>query len=492
MTQAGKVCAWVDVSDTLHPESAAAIGVDLSRLLWIRCGRPCRLPRLVRAFRMAEKPPKPKPVLPQAGGSHPRMEVKGLSDAVSDLLGCSSSLRGSAAQAAAESKQPWSTAHQFLLLTRKTAPARKSWSRLEQALRVTDLLLQAGGFSCIVLDMGSLNAEYALRVPLATWFRFRAAAERCNRMFCCSLNMPAPGTAPAWCFVLIRQACSPTDSTVFTGLKHQAELTRQRFPQARCCPCASRRKAYTTAQWQAKTVWAGRKMTTHAMPACCPGISTPGTVALTAGAAAQSVAVLDGEPPFEHVCSLNDPARTIGIEPGMTKLEMEMFPAAVVLQRSRTEEAAAHAALLECAGTFSPRVEDQSSDRCFTCVIDITGTETLFGSPDTLGENLLKRDAGAWHTSIDRDQLQLSRRQVPGTRSGWRQGGPTGNGMYRACSFATHRSRSFSGARGNLLYVGHHDPRSTRKPCGDRVDCAAWTSGQRAAPTGTGRISAFV
>src|SRR5271168_3277924 len=38
MTQAAKVCAWVDVSDTLHPESAAAIGVDLSRLLWIRCG----------------------------------------------------------------------------------------------------------------------------------------------------------------------------------------------------------------------------------------------------------------------------------------------------------------------------------------------------------------------------------------------------------------------------------------------------------------------
>src|SRR6202161_1048302 len=38
MTQSGKVCAWVDVSDTLHPESAAAMGVVLSRLLWIRCG----------------------------------------------------------------------------------------------------------------------------------------------------------------------------------------------------------------------------------------------------------------------------------------------------------------------------------------------------------------------------------------------------------------------------------------------------------------------
>jgi recombination protein RecA len=33
LTQAGKICAWVDVSDALHPESAAASGVDLSRLL---------------------------------------------------------------------------------------------------------------------------------------------------------------------------------------------------------------------------------------------------------------------------------------------------------------------------------------------------------------------------------------------------------------------------------------------------------------------------
>jgi protein ImuB len=103
------------------------------------------------------------------------------------------------------------------------------------------------------------------------------------------------------------------------------------------------------------------------------------------------VAVLDGEPPFEQVCSLNRLARTLGMAQEMTKLEMEMFPAAVILKRSRAEEAAAHAALLECAGSFSPRVEDQSSDGYFTCMIDIAGTETLFGSPDALGENLLKR-----------------------------------------------------------------------------------------------------
>ena len=48
------------------------------------------------------------------------------------------------------------------------------------------------------------------------------------------------------------------------------------------------------------------------------------------------MAVLDGEPPFEQVCSLNGPALDLGIAPGMTKLEMEMFPTAVVLPRSRS------------------------------------------------------------------------------------------------------------------------------------------------------------
>jgi protein ImuB len=103
------------------------------------------------------------------------------------------------------------------------------------------------------------------------------------------------------------------------------------------------------------------------------------------------VVVLDGEPPFELVCSCHSAAMTLGISPGMTKLEMEMFPTALVLPRSHAEEATAHAALLECAGAFSPRVEDLSRDGCFTCMIDIAGTETLFGSPDALGERLLKK-----------------------------------------------------------------------------------------------------
>jgi recombination protein RecA len=36
LTAKGGVCAWVDVQDALDPETAAAHGVCLERLLWLR------------------------------------------------------------------------------------------------------------------------------------------------------------------------------------------------------------------------------------------------------------------------------------------------------------------------------------------------------------------------------------------------------------------------------------------------------------------------
>ena len=36
-TAEGQVCAWIDVNDMFDPESAAANGVALGRLLWVRC-----------------------------------------------------------------------------------------------------------------------------------------------------------------------------------------------------------------------------------------------------------------------------------------------------------------------------------------------------------------------------------------------------------------------------------------------------------------------
>jgi len=101
--------------------------------------------------------------------------------------------------------------------------------------------------------------------------------------------------------------------------------------------------------------------------------------------------VMEGEPPLEQVCSMTRRARALGIACGMTKTEVETFPEAIELARSPQEEAATTAALLECAGGFTPRAEQCSGDGVFLCVLDIAGTERLFGPPQKLTQTLLDR-----------------------------------------------------------------------------------------------------
>jgi protein ImuB len=101
--------------------------------------------------------------------------------------------------------------------------------------------------------------------------------------------------------------------------------------------------------------------------------------------------VMEGEPPSQQVCSLNTKARLIGLERGMTHVEVDTFPHAVVLSRSLQSEAAMKAILLECAGVFSPRIEDRSIDTALLFGIDIAGTESLLGPPIMLAQNLLER-----------------------------------------------------------------------------------------------------
>jgi len=105
----------------------------------------------------------------------------------------------------------------------------------------------------------------------------------------------------------------------------------------------------------------------------------------------QPVVVVEGEPPLQTVCSFNAKARYLGIGRGMTRVELDTFSSLIVLPRSRTEEVSTHAVMLECAGAFSPRVEDRSEGSAFLCVIDIAGTEKLLGPPQVLARELLRR-----------------------------------------------------------------------------------------------------
>lgn len=71
---------------------------------------------------------------------------------------------------------------------------------------------------------------------------------------------------------------------------------------------------------------------------------------------------IEREPPLQYVCFRNAGANHLGVAHGMTPVEIDTFSSVAVLLRSRMEEAAARAAILECVWTLSPRVEDRSND----------------------------------------------------------------------------------------------------------------------------------
>jgi recombination protein RecA len=138
-TRREEACALVDASDNFDPASAAAAGVDLERLLWVRCG--------------------------DASGA---------------------SLRNANAQ------------------------RRGSLGRLEQVLKVTDLLLQGGGFGMVALDLGDVAAESVRRVPLTSWFRFRRAVEPTATVL----------------LVIEQEACAKTCASLVVRLQRTAACAR--------------------------------------------------------------------------------------------------------------------------------------------------------------------------------------------------------------------------------------------------------------------------
>jgi hypothetical protein len=179
-----RVCAWVDTNDAFDPESAAANGIDLRRLLWVRC--------------------KDGPTAHQRAPSR----------------------------------------------TEKTRP----WTRLDQALRVTDLLLQASGFASIVLDLGDTAPEHGNRIPLATWFRFRQAADRTR----CSLVVLGKA-AYAQSGAAVAIECAPlgaetAGNTVLRGFTFKLQRGRQRFT-----PISTSARKPPASTWSATSTWEAEK-----------------------------------------------------------------------------------------------------------------------------------------------------------------------------------------------------------------------------------------
>jgi hypothetical protein len=186
-TQDGSSCVWIDANNNLDPESAAANGVSLKHLLWVRCRN-----ALIE---------KPSPVIRRMPS---------------------------------DNKQPW--------------------TRLDQAIRATDLLLQAGGFAAIVLDLADEAIEHARRIPLATWFRFRQTSDRTR----CSLIVLGKA-AYAQSSAAVVLECQPDRIDIATGMVIHGFNFSARRGRMRFSPLTNTARKPPVSTWSAQAPWSYEK-----------------------------------------------------------------------------------------------------------------------------------------------------------------------------------------------------------------------------------------
>lgn len=104
------------------------------------------------------------------------------------------------------------------------------------------------------------------------------------------------------------------------------------------------------------------------------------------------VAILDGVPPTQTVCSSTAEARAMGILHGTTRAELDSYSGVHMLHRCQAEEQSAAAALLAMLWTMSPRVQVlQAREGAHRVVLDIAGTERIFGDAMQLAHSVLKQ-----------------------------------------------------------------------------------------------------
>ncbi len=116
---------------------------------------------------------------------------------------------------------------------------------VEQTLRVTDLLLQSGGFGMVAVDLGDIPFRIARRIPLTSWFRFQRAVERTPTVLLAITQAPCAQSCAALSLKLRSSAIGRNSSGklsaigsqlsasshthLFEGLKIEGEILRSRL-----------------------------------------------------------------------------------------------------------------------------------------------------------------------------------------------------------------------------------------------------------------------
>lgn len=215
-TQDQGTCVLIDASDSFDPKSAHAAGVNLGRLLWVRCGGK----RSSAVGRSSAEPNAPK----------------------------------------VANRERRTTNDQRRFSVRRTTDDRRPSAaefHLEQVLKSTDLILQSGGFGLVALDLAGIPEKYVRRIPLASWFRFQRAVEHTRTALLVISEFPCAQTCAALAVQLsvssgqwaVTDTQLPTHVELLQEMRIEAEIMRSRLERK---PMQSVRTQFAT-----KTVRAG-------------------------------------------------------------------------------------------------------------------------------------------------------------------------------------------------------------------------------------------
>jgi hypothetical protein len=122
---------------------------------------------------------------------------------------------------------------------RDTEKQGKIEKPVEQALRVTDLLLQSGGFGLVIIDLSDTPLKMARRIPLTSWFRFQRAVEHTATVLfvitrepcaqtCASLLLKVSGKKLSALSCQL-SAEAPAHAQLLNGIQVQGEIVRSRL-----------------------------------------------------------------------------------------------------------------------------------------------------------------------------------------------------------------------------------------------------------------------
>jgi recombination protein RecA len=272
-----EVCALIDAGDRFDTASAVSTGVDLSRLLWVRCGKKLHAapddkslssPHCEKnwhaaasdgelSFSSKQKTPsakitngKHKSVAEQKPTNQKPTNQKPTNQKPTNPKHAAQLHSDAPENVRRESHQQMQAGESRIVRTEFRSADARRMQPVEQAFKAADILIQNGGFGLIIIDLGEIDERLVRKIPLTTWFRFARVIERQPTALvvfatypaaqsCAALTLHIKNAATRWIAnagpgaasqnsVPTHGAATMSHAQILSGLECEVELSRVR------------------------------------------------------------------------------------------------------------------------------------------------------------------------------------------------------------------------------------------------------------------------